>query len=340
MKKISMTDIAREAGVGVATVDRVLNCRASVRQETRQKVLKAAERLGYRAGLLQVLSRDDKPDAVPARTGFMLLSKDHSFYAPFAEELRHFARTTFQNEPEFLWLDIDDVESVAASLESLAQRVDIIGLVALDHPLIRHTIKKITAAGVCVYALFSDFSPCGHSGYIGLDNQKAGRTAGWFADRLLQQNEVIGILLGDHRFNCQESCEISFRSYLREKNRGYTVLEPLKTHESVEGGYTAAKRLLSQHKDLSMIYAPCGGIEGVLNALRESGRKEIKLLCHGPIVEGELALIESHIEVMFRHRLDAIAATVIDVFARKMRDRDVNPVHITLPFDVVTRENI
>ena len=227
---------------------------------------------------------------------------------------------------------------MAASLESLAQRVDIIGPVALDHPLIRHTIKKITAAGVCVYALFPIF----HRADIQAISARIikSRTHG----RLVCRSAVTAKRgyrhpVGRSSLQLPESCEISFRSYLREK-QGYTVLEPLKTHESVEGGYTAAKRLLSQHKDLSMIYAPCGGIEGVLNALRESGRKEIKLLCHGPIVEGELALIESHIEVMFRHRLDAIAATVIDVFARKMRDRDVNPVHITLPFDVVTRENI
>lgn len=339
MKKISMSDIAREAGVGVATVDRVLNRRAPVRQATRQKVLAAAERLGYRGALLQTMSREARPDASPARTGFILLAKDHSFYAPFAEQLKQAARRTLQAEPEFLWRDIDDVESMVASLEALAQRVDIIGLVALDHPLIRHTIKKITASGVVVYALFSDFSPCGHSGYIGLDNQKAGRTAGWFADRLLRENDVIGILLGDHRFNCQESCEISFRSYLREKDRGYVVLEPLKTHESVEGGYAAAKQLLSQQAQLAMIYAPCGGIEGVLKAIKESGRT-IRLLCHGPVTEGELALIEGEIEVMLRHRLDAIAATVIDEFSRKMRERDVSPVHITLPFDVVTRENI
>ncbi|RPD99724.1 LacI family transcriptional regulator [Candidatus Pantoea deserta] len=340
MKKISMSDIAREAGVGIATVDRVLNGRAPVRPETQQKVLKAAEHLGYREELLQVMSREIKSDRASVRTGFILLSKDHSFYASFAEHLKQCARQRMQTEPEFLWLDIDNIESMVDALHALAKRVDVIGLVALDHPLIRHTIKEITASGIFVYALFSDFSPCGHSGYIGLDNQKAGRTAGWFADRLLRQNEVIGILLGDHRFNCQESCEISFRSYLREQNSGCVVLEPVKTHESMEGGYAAAKRLLSQQQNLSLIYAPCGGIEGVLKAIKESGRKGIKLLCHGPVVDGDLALIEGDIEVMLRHRLDEIAARVTEEFLRQMSDTEARPTHITVPFDVITRENI
>ena len=340
MKKVSMAAVAKAAGVGVATVDRVLNRRAPVRQETREKVLLAAERLGYREAMLKVMAREETPGKTPVRMGFMLLTKDHSFYQPIADSLRRFAYQYAHTEPEFVGFDIQDVESMAASLEKLAKRVDAIGLVALDHPLIRHTIKKVAASGVRVYALFSDFSPCGHAGYIGLDNQKAGRTAGWFADRLLQPQDVIGVLLGDHRFNCQESCEISFRSYLREKNSGYVVLEPLKTHESVEGGYSAATTLLANHSDLAMIYAPCGGIEGVLKAIKESDRQNIKLLCHGPVVNGDLALIEGGIEVMIRHRIDLIAETVVRVIISHFREDDINPVHITLPFDLVTRENI
>ncbi|TIU85178.1 MAG: LacI family transcriptional regulator, partial [Mesorhizobium sp.] len=43
----TLTDIAREAGVSAATVDRVLNNRAGVRARTREVVLETAQRLGY-----------------------------------------------------------------------------------------------------------------------------------------------------------------------------------------------------------------------------------------------------------------------------------------------------
>ena len=49
MSKITMSAIAAAAGVGIATVDRVLNRRAPVRAQTEQKVLAAAHRLGYRS---------------------------------------------------------------------------------------------------------------------------------------------------------------------------------------------------------------------------------------------------------------------------------------------------
>ncbi|WP_432545834.1 LacI family DNA-binding transcriptional regulator [Kineococcus sp. SYSU DK004] len=44
----SMVDVAREAGVAHVTVSRVLNAPDSVRPETRQRVLAAIDRLGYR----------------------------------------------------------------------------------------------------------------------------------------------------------------------------------------------------------------------------------------------------------------------------------------------------
>ena len=46
-KKITMADIAKEARVGIATVDRVLNKRTPVKESTERKVLESARRLGF-----------------------------------------------------------------------------------------------------------------------------------------------------------------------------------------------------------------------------------------------------------------------------------------------------
>ena len=43
----TLMDIAREAGVSPATVDRVLNNRDGVRERTRKAVLETARKLGY-----------------------------------------------------------------------------------------------------------------------------------------------------------------------------------------------------------------------------------------------------------------------------------------------------
>ncbi|WP_337028335.1 LacI family DNA-binding transcriptional regulator [Pantoea eucalypti] len=341
MSKVTMTAIAQAAGVGVATVDRVLNRRAPVRSVTEQKVLAAARELGYR--LTQAHSQAIPTLAeAPLRVSFILLPARYSFYQQLGEALKQQLKMHQPQgrEPEFCWHDIHEVDAVAQSLRQLAQCSDVIALVALDHPLIRHAIQDVSRLGVRVYALFSDFSPCEHAGFIGIDNQKAGRTAAWMAQHLLRKPGCVGVLLGDHRFTCQESSEISFRSYLRESGISQRVLEPLKTFESSEGGYQATRQLLETHDDLVMIYAPCGGIEGVVRALRESGRREIDLLCHGPLPGDELALIDGTITLMLRHRLDAMAEAVIHTCLHSRSEQHDHFAQVTVPFEIVTRENL
>src|SRR5262249_19523135 len=46
-RKANIRDLARDAGVSTATVDRVLNRRGGVRLPTVHRVLNAADRLGY-----------------------------------------------------------------------------------------------------------------------------------------------------------------------------------------------------------------------------------------------------------------------------------------------------
>ena len=58
-KRPTIDDLARVAGVSVATVDRVMNERHPVREETAHRVLAAAEKLGYHAtGLLKQRLKD------------------------------------------------------------------------------------------------------------------------------------------------------------------------------------------------------------------------------------------------------------------------------------------
>ncbi len=342
MSKITMNAIAAAAGVGVATVDRVLNRRAPVRAATEQKVLEAANRLGYRMGPLPLINGVAGAPGSTLRMGFILLSKSYSFYHSLTDALRQHTQPLHPagSEPRFVWHDINDVDAVVASLYALAEQVDAIGLVALDHPLIRHAIENISRNGVRVYALFSNFSPCGHAGYIGLDDQKAGRTAGWVASHLLHQPGSVGVLVGDHRFTCQESCEMGFRSYLREQDSARRVLEPLKTHETIDGGYHATQQLLEQHADLVLIYAPCGGIEGVIHALRQQPKRKVALICHGPVKDGELALIDGTITAMIRNRIDDMAARLAQIAQQHVVEPGEHFAQITLPFDVITRENL
>ena len=48
MKRVTIIDVAKEAGVSRQTVSRAVNNRGEIRAETRERVLEAVKRLGYR----------------------------------------------------------------------------------------------------------------------------------------------------------------------------------------------------------------------------------------------------------------------------------------------------
>lgn len=315
--KITLADIAREARVGVATVDRVLNKRAAVKESTARRVLEAARRLGFTLEQPHYRLAAGKAP-VTIRMGFILLQESHSFYLPLARALTREAAPWLPagQAPVILHFAIDAVEAMAQAIHRLSDEVEVLGLVALDHPLIRHAVAQAAARGVRVLTLLSDLSVPQRSGYIGLDNHKAGRTAAWFIERLCRGNGEIGIIIGDNRFTCQESCEISFRSCLREQGKGQQILEPVRSHERADIARTVTEQMLTKYPALQAIYAPCGGVEGIVDALRDSGRQqEIALVCHGPLSDSELALIDGTIDIMLNHRLDEFAAVTLRAMA-------------------------
>lgn len=346
MKKTTLTDIAREAGVGVATVDRVLNRRAPVRVETENRVVQAATRLGYRFSpefLADTTAEGSSGSGGALRIGVILLSRDYSFYDTFARSLEKQASPHCQpgTRVEFVFHDIHAVEAAAASIDEMSNRVNTLVLIALDNALVRRAVQKAAKKGVKVFTLLSDLSPCDHTGYIELDNRKAGRTAAWIVQRLSGPPGKVGVIIGDNRFLCQETCEISFRSYLREHATGHTVLEPVTSFENVEQGYHATTQLIQRHPDLSVIYAPCGGVEGVVNALRDSGKKdEITLICHGPLQDAQLALIDGTLDIMVSHRLEELAGSVVEAMLQANSEVHGNFISLHSSFELITKENV
>ncbi len=135
-------------------------------------------------------------------------------------------------------------------------------------------------------------------------------------------NGEIGIIIGDNRFTCQKAVRSAFAPACENRAR-QQILEPVRSHERADIAVTVTEQMLTQYPALQAIYAPCGGVEGIVDALRDSGRQqEIALVCHGPLSDSELALIDGTIDIMLNHRLDEFAAVTL----RAMADAASRPI--------------
>ena len=180
---LTLKDIAREAGVSVATLDRVLHGRAGVREDTARRVRETIDRYGFR------------PTAAAAQLAHGRWSR-FAFVMPTGSNV--FMQAILGHVGEMSgWLgarrasvetikaDVFNPAALATTLESLAGRYDGIAVVALDHQSVRAAIDDLVAGGTYVVTLVSDVPGSRRHHYVGIDNVAAGRTAGSLMGRFI-----------------------------------------------------------------------------------------------------------------------------------------------------------
>ena len=336
----TMVDVARRAGVGVATVDRVINRRAPVRPDTAQRVLVAAEAVGFRrVGLIR--RRLGKPTRPPT-LGFVLQSAQSPFYRVLGDALRQATLTLPEpGAPPVLSFG-DDLtpRRVAQRIVELGQSCDAVAVVAADHPQITQAVEAVSAQGVPVFALVSDLTAPSLAGYVGVDNRKVGHTAAWTMSHLCRPGKV-GLILGSHRYLCQEQCEVSFRSWLRESAPGFQVLESMVSLEDVGLARATTQELLHLHPDLVGVYVAGGGVEGVIDALREAQRPDLVAVCHDLTDVTRQAVLDGCVTLLLSHPYEWMATRLCEAMVAAVRAPHAGAkVQAVLPFLVCTSVNV
>ncbi len=342
MKRPTAIDLAKAAGVGLSTIDRVLNGRTRVKSGTAQRVLEAAEKIGFYAeGTIRARIMARRPTC---NLGFLLLQKSNRFYENLAHELRAaaiaFEAAKVNVDIEFITDLSPDV--VAAKIISIGRKSNVVGIVATQHPSIARAVESLREKGVPTFGLLSEISAQCSVGYVGSDNWKVGRTAGWAISKISKKPGKIGIFVGNHRYRCQEVNEIAFRAYFREHAPDFEILEPHSTWEDNEVAEKLTHELLIREPQLAGLYVAGGGIDGVIKALRETQRtEELVTIGYQNTDITRSALSDGILSFIISHPVKSIAREAVMAMTSAMSHGPNNLLPaIALPMDVFTPENI
>ncbi len=341
-RRPTIADLARAAGVGVSTVDRVLNGRHAVRRPTAERVLRAAEAIGFHGtgAIRQRLSTDE-----PERTlGFILQESATPFYRHLGESLALATRrsASIRGRPVVDHFAEITPRAIAERLLALGRKVDAVAIVAADHPHVGSAIDELRDEGVPVLAIISDLTAMARIGFVGLDSRRLGRTAAWAMVRLTDAPGEIGIVVGSHRFLCQELTEMSFRSYFREHAPAFHLAEPLISLESVRLAQEGTLDLLRRTPELRGLFVAGGGIEGVIAALEEAGMQDRITTIGLDLTEiTKKALIDGTLDLVLSHPRERIAEAAVETMAAALANgRSEPPSEILVPFEIYTPENV
>lgn len=336
----TINDLAREAQVSVSTIDRILNGRSPVKQNTVEHVLAAAERIGfYAVGTI----RDRLNTAIPERTfGFLLNGRKRWFYSQMADILQHHTTrsSAIKGQAVFRYLENLDPEIAASELLELGKQCDAVACVCVDHPLINYAVTQLDNDGIPVVPIISNLSSTDYSVFLGSNDWQLGRTAGWFMNKLRSQPGKVAVLTGSDHYVCQQAHEASFRMFIRSNAPKLEMLGTELTGETDEQANRTITEILKRHPDLVGIFVAAGGLEGVAEALAPLGKDRPVLIGTEYSDRTRSLLIQNNLDVLLAHPGFEIAEqavrTMIDLTTRKTTQRQVQKI---FPFRIFVSEN-
>jgi len=137
-QRATLIDVAREAGVSLATVDRVLNKRSGVHVRTQTLVVDAVARLNYRVDPAAARLARPRLHCVC----FVLPSGTNTFVTMLREQVT--ANTPWLADHR-MWAEVVEVNAfepaaLAAQLEALIGRCDTAVVMGMDHPRVRAAV--------------------------------------------------------------------------------------------------------------------------------------------------------------------------------------------------------
>jgi LacI family transcriptional regulator len=311
--RYGLEDVARRAGVGIATVDRVLNERGSVSAKTERRVIEVARELGLRRIL-------PTPHARPLRIEVMLARSATPFLLRLGAAMGHVA-ATLDSSITVLRTSLDMTDPASVAPRIMNSRADGIIVYCEEHP---HNVAAIAAAAAAdrpVICVVTDVPGSPRAAYVGIDHTKAGRVAGFFVARMGKAARGQAVILSTSiGFRAHKQRIDGFREALGLHAPDVTIAPVMTTNDDAERAYHHTTQALRERPDIVAVYNTGGGNSGVGHAIRDRGLGgHIFFIGHELTEETSVLLRDGVMAVTIDQAPDVQARRSIDLMLARLR---------------------
>jgi LacI family transcriptional regulator len=329
-------EIALQAGVGTATVDRALNGRAHVREHTRRRIEQAIRELEQQQFQLATTGRKIVVDVVveaPRR---------------FADEIREALEAEVPGlhpavfRMRYLMRESMVASEVVQALRDIARRGSHgVFLKARDVPEIASAIAELQSCGIPVVTVFTDIPSSGRITYAGLDNRAAGATAAYLIGQWLGRRPGnVLVTLSHERFRGEEECELSFRQALRARNPRLALIDASGGHGLDAATEERVRQAVGGGQKIAAVYSIGGGNVAILRALEALGLRPKCFVAHDLDRENTHLLREGAISAVLHHDLRQDMRSACQHVMQFHKLLPASGVALSSSVVVVTPENI
>ncbi len=332
-------DLARAAGVSLATVDRVLNGRAGVRQPTVDAVNEAIARIGF----VRNLSAANLARGRTYRFEYLLPRHGDQFLETVVAHIQE-AREMFAGE----FVDVRYRRVVSEEPHQVAQLLSAIDLTALDgvalmapaSPQVRDATRRLRERGVRVVQFVS-----GHPGegdFVGVDNRAAGATAGSLLGRFVGGRSGQ-ILVVAETLNARDSLERrqGFDRTLARAFANLTALPTLETHGDAERTRAVIRSAFTNYRDILGAYVLSSEARLALEAIAEvSDPRAQTIVAHERTRFSEALLCNGQLDAVIAQNPGHLVRSALRVLRARCDNREPIASQEEIRIEILLRENL
>ncbi len=297
--RFPIKEIARQAGLGTATIDRVLNARAHVSPQTRLRVATAIDELTAQEAQLAARGRRLFFDVVveaPQRFSREVKAAAEAVLPQIATAV---CRLRFVNQEI-----MEEDEVVSILMRILKRGSHGVCLKARDAPRIRDAVNALCAARIPVVTLVTDIAGTDRLSYVGLDNAGAGRTAAYLVAKSVGDMRGTVLTTRSHeRFLGEEERENAFVAALANRCPHLRIVR-LQGGSGV--GFETSKLLsgvVDGIGDLRAVYSMGGGNCAILDTLADQGQRPDVFVAHDLDEENRRLILDQRLDFILHHDL-------------------------------------
>ncbi|WP_170361639.1 LacI family DNA-binding transcriptional regulator [Ruegeria arenilitoris] len=340
VKKPTVNDIARVAGVSLATVDRVLNRRPGVRAVTVQKVQKAIDELGYvRDTAAANLARNRVYNFL-----FVLPDTDNEFVEAISNQIAEQSRDQFIERTRITIKRVapfepQDIVNILDAVDSLD--VDGVAVFGPETPSVRDAVKRLKDKGVPVVALVSDLPSSERDHFVGIDNVSAGRTAGQLMGRFVHREGKVLVLTGSRLARDHLERRQGFDLVVAEEFPHLEVVASVEGRDDPDLIYKMMPEIFETYPDLVGIYSSAAGNAGLIQFLSENKlSKDLVIIAHELTPLSREALKLGTFDALISQDTGHIVRSAVRLLRATSDKVPFNKAQERIRIDIYLRENL
>lgn len=329
---VTIYDVAREAGVSMATVSRVVNNNPNVKPQTRKKVFEAIERLGYRPNAVARGLASKKTTTV----GVVIPDISNAIFAEVARGIEDIANMYHYN---IILCNADKKKEKEIRVINTLLEKQVDGLLFMGGTVTNEHVQAFHTANVpivlCGTTVEGDTMPA-----VDIDHEKAA----YDAVQLLLQKGHRRIAMISGTLQDPNNGFARYQGYKRAlEEAGIPLNEDLVRigNYRYESGFDAMKYFLQLADKPTAVFSATDEMAiGAIHAAQDLG-------LHIPEDISIISVDNSRMASMVRPLLSTVAQPMYDIGAVSMRlltklmnKENVDKGKITLPHEVIQRQSV